>query len=188
MDTEKLFKFLGSKTEISASLAEALASQIQSEIYKPHQILFAAGHQENRVCFIESGFARAYFYDLSGQEHTIKFWDSGDLLFSYEGYYETPSHYYVEIMAESHLITITYSQLQQLAVNHQEISVLTKSILLDHHREEFEKVELIALSAEHRYNFIRKHNNSLFGKVPAKLIASYLQMSRETLGRYMSKK
>lgn len=87
MNTEKLFEFLGSKTEISAAFAEALGALIKSEIYKPHQILFAAGHQENRICFIENGFARAYFYDISGQEHTIRFWDSGNLLFSYEGYY-----------------------------------------------------------------------------------------------------
>lgn len=91
-------------------------------------------------------------------------------------------------MAESHFITITYSQIHQLAENHQEVPRLIKVIVIDNQRDEFEKIELVALSAECRYNFIRKHNNSLFGKVPAKMIASYLQMSRETLGRYMSKK
>lgn len=188
MNTDKLFAFLSSKTEISPSFGEALRIVVQSELYKPHQVLYAAGQQENKVYFIENGFARLYFYDLAGEQHTVKFLETGNMLYSFEGYYDAPSHYYVEIMAESHLFTLTYSQLHRLAVSFKEVSALISSVLIDHQREEFEKKELIALSTEQRYNYFRKHHNPIFGKAPAKLIASYLQMSRETLGRYMSKK
>jgi CRP-like cAMP-binding protein len=188
MNTDKLFTYLTSKAEISPPFGEALRTVIQSELYKPHQVLYAAGQQETRVFFIESGFARLYFYDFTGAQHTVKFLETGNVLFSFEGYYNLPSHYYVEIMAESHLLTLTYTQLHRLAVSFKEVSVLISSVLIDHQREDFEKKELIALSTEQRYNYFRKHHNPIFGKVPAKLIASYLQMSRETLGRYMSKK
>jgi CRP-like cAMP-binding protein len=188
MNTEKLNSILRSKTDISPAFIQALEAILQLEIYKPHQILYAAGHQESRIYFIDKGFARAYFYDHSGQEHTIRFWDSGSLLFSYEGYHKAPSHYYVEIMAESVLFTITYAQLQELDAIYHEPSLLIKAFLLDYQVEEFQKQQLVSLSTEERYNFTRKYNNSLFGRVPSKLIASYLQMSRETLGRYMSKR
>jgi CRP-like cAMP-binding protein len=188
MKSEILMKLLDEMTKLSSWFKEALEAKLQIEHYKPHQILNAVGHIENRLYFMETGFARSYFYDQQGQQQILRFWDKGSILFSFEGYYKAPSHYYIEIMAESQLMTMSYASLYELEGVFPETSLLIKALLLQHQEEEFQKQLLISLPTEERYNFIRKNYNSLFSKAPSKMIASYLHMSRETLGRYMAKR
>lgn len=188
MKSDLFIKLLEEKTTLSSTFIEALELRLQLELYKPHQVVNAAGHIENRLYFIESGFARSYFYDQHGQQHIVRFWDKGSILFSYEGYFKVPSHYYIEIMAESRMITLGYANLYELQGCFPETSLLIKFFLLQYQEEEFQRQLLISLPTEDRYNYIRKNYNSLFSKVSSKMIASYLHMSRETLGRYMAKR
>ncbi|MBS1519854.1 MAG: Crp/Fnr family transcriptional regulator [Bacteroidetes bacterium] len=188
MKSDLLITLLEEKTSLSSAFIEALESKMQLELYKPHQIVNAAGHIENRLYFIETGFARSYFYDHHGQQHIVRFWDKGNIVFSYEGYYKIPSHYYIEIMAESRVISLSYASLYELEAGFPETSVLINAVLLQYQEEEFQRQVLISLPSEERYRFIRINYNSLFSKVPSKMIASYLHMSRETLGRYMAKR
>lgn len=183
-----LIKLLEEKTTLSSAFIEALELKLQLELYKPHQIVNAAGHVENRLYFMETGFARSYFYDQYGQQHQVRFWDKGDIIFSYEGYYKVPSRHYIEIMAETRVITLNYAGLHELEGSYPEPSLLIKALLLEYQEDEFQRQLLISLPTEERYNFIRKNYNSLFSKAPSKMIASYLHMSRETLGRYMARR
>ena len=162
--------------------------RVQPEIYKPHQIIQAAGNIENRLFFIESGFARNYFYDQFGNEHTVRFWEPGDIMFSYEGYYKVSSYFYVEVMAESRFISLSYEKLNELEKDFSETKLLMRQFLLQFQKADFDKQQLVSLPAEERYHYLRKYSNHLFSKVSSKIIASYLHLSRETLSRYMSKR
>lgn len=188
MKADILIKTLSGTIDLSPQLIAALESSVHLEIYKPHQILHAAGNIENRLYFIEHGIARNYFYNQFGQEQTVRFWEPGDIMFSYEGYYKVSSYFYVEIMAESRFISITYEKLYELEKNFPETGLLIRRFLLVYQQVDFEKQQLISLPPEERYRYLREHNNSLFLKVSAKIIASYLHMSRETLSRYMSRR
>ncbi|WPU97837.1 Crp/Fnr family transcriptional regulator [Mucilaginibacter sp. cycad4] len=187
MNTRPLINLLTGITTISSAFELALSDRLEQEQYKPHQILHAAGQMENRLYFIETGFARNYFYDKDGQEHTVKFREPGDILFSYEGYYKVPSYFYTEIMEESRLISLTYHDLHELDSIFTEVSVLIKSLLLRFQKEEYQRQSLIALPNEERYLQLRKNNNALFQRTPSRIIASYLHMSRETLNRLIAR-
>lgn len=188
MKSENLIRLLSEKTNLSSLLIQALEASLRTEIYKPHQIIQAVGNIENRLFYIESGFARNYFYDQFGQEHTVRFWEPGNIMFSYEGYYRVSSYFYVEIMADSRFISLSYERLNQLEKEFPEIEQLLRYFLLEYQKEEFEKQQLISLPSEERYRFLRQNSNHLFSKVSSKIIASYLHISRETLSRYMSKR
>lgn len=175
-------------TTLSPAFRQALTNKLEPEKYKPLQILHAAGQMENRMYYLESGFARNYYYDHNGQEHTVRFWKPRTILFSYEGYYQVPSYFYTEIMEESESITLSYRQLYELDILYPEVAVIIKHLLLNYQSEEFERQKLLALSNEERYRVLRKNDNILFQKAPLRLIASYLHMSRETLTRLTSKR
>jgi CRP-like cAMP-binding protein len=179
--------YLSEITELSDPLKENLHKLLEEERYKPHQIIFAPGQLENRLCFIEKGFARNYYYDRDGNEHTVKFWGSKDILLSYHGYWGQSSHFYTEIMEESILVTLKYEDLLSILNTFSEAQLLVKTILMRFHNEEDQKQKLIALNAEQRFREMKKHNHTVFQKVPLKVIASYLNMSRETLSRMISK-
>jgi len=188
MKSELLIKLLSEKTSLSAEFVEALELCIQPEIYKPHQIIQAAGNIENRLFFIEAGFARNYFYDQFGNEHTVRIWEPGDIMFSYEGYYKVASYFYVEMMSQSQFISLSYEKLNELEKEFIETKLLIRYFLLQFQKKDFEKQQLVSLPAEERYIFFRKNNNYLFSKINSKIIASYLQLSAKTLSRYMSKR
>ncbi|SHM93245.1 Crp/Fnr family transcriptional regulator [Mucilaginibacter sp. OK098] len=173
--------------QFSNDFKSALEPQLHVEIYKNKQIIHAAGQVETNLYLIESGFARSYYYDRKGTEHTVRFWTSGDLIFSYEGYYKVPSFYYTEFMDISHAIAFSYADLIDLQKKFPEMSVLTKHMLLKNHKEEYERQNILTLPANERYERLLEHNHTIFKRSPAKFIASYLNMSRETLARLMGK-
>ena len=187
MNTAPLVDMLSQITPLSRALEEGLSEELQQERYKPHQILRGAGHLEDRVYFMETGFARDYYYDHHGEEHTVKIWEPGNILFSYEGYYQVPSYFYTEVMADAHFITLSYAELHSLCARYPEVSVLIKTILLQYQQEEYEKQKLIALPAKERFLQLHQKRPMLFQHAPLRIIASYLNMTRETLTRLIGK-
>jgi CRP-like cAMP-binding protein len=188
MIAENLLKLLGEKAELSHRFLESLEAALRQELYKPHQIIEAAGNIENRLFYIEHGFARSYFYDQLGEEHTVRFWEPGNIIFSYVGYYRVSSYFYLEIMAESQFISLSYDKLNELEKTFPETPLLIRQCLLQFQKEVFEKQQLVSLPPEERYRYLRKNKNYLFSRLNSKIIASYLQLSRKSLSRYMSKR
>jgi CRP-like cAMP-binding protein len=164
-----------------------LQAQLHVEIYKSKQIIHAAGQVEQNLYLIESGFARSYYYDRKGTEHTVRFWTGGELVFSYEGYYKVPSFYYTEFMETSSAIALSYIDLLDLQKRLPETALLIKYALLKNRKEEYERQNILTLPANERYKRLIENNHIVFQKSPAKYIASYLNMSRETLARLMGK-
>ncbi|MEZ2334727.1 Crp/Fnr family transcriptional regulator [Mucilaginibacter sp. RCC_168] len=166
---------------------EELQILLHLEMYKPKQIIHAAGQVEMNLYLIEKGFARSYYYDRNGAEHTVRFWNEGDLIFSYEGYYKVPSFYYTEFMGPSNAIALGYTDFGDLHKRFPETSALIKYALLKNRKEEYERQNILTLAANDRYVRLLEHNNTIFQNSPAKYIASYLNMSRETLARLMGR-
>jgi CRP-like cAMP-binding protein len=187
MNLASIISVLSDITGLSPMFKEELSQKAGEEKYKAHQIIHAAGQMENRLYFIETGFARNYYYDHHGNEHTVKFWKAGDILFSYEGYYNVPSYFYTEILEESNVITLNYAVLHELDDKFPEISLLIKTMLIKYQHEEYEKQKLIALPAEERYLLFRENNPNIFQKAPSRIIASFLHITRETLTRYVGR-
>lgn len=173
--------------DFSESFKSELHAIMHPEIYKNKQIVHAAGQIESNLYLIESGFARSYYYDKSGLEHTVKFWMKGDLIFSYEGYYKVPSFYYTEFMETSHTVALSYHDLVALVKLFPETSTLIRYALLRNRKEEYERQNILTLPAHEKYARLLKISPVIFQKSPAKFIASYLNMSRETLARLMGR-
>jgi len=173
--------------DFSEEFKAVLEQQLHVGIYKSKQIIHAAGQIEANLYLVEKGFARSYYYDRKGFEHTVRFYSPGDLIFSHEGYYKVPSFYYTEFMEPSVAIALSYNDLNDLQKKFHETSVLIRFALLKNRNEEYERQKILALPANKRYDRLLEYNHTIFQKSPAKFIASYLNMSRETLARLMGK-
>lgn len=173
--------------DFSEEFKAALEKQLHAGIYKRKQIIHAAGQIEGNLYLVEKGFARSYYYDHKSFEHTVRFYSPGDLIFSHEGYYKVPSFYYTEFMDTSDAIALNYNDLNDLQKKFPETSVLIRFALLKNRNDEYERQKILALPANERYDRLLEHNHIIFQKSPAKFIASYLNMSRETLARLMGK-
>ena len=187
MDAKPIINFLSRITDLSPGFIEESMQGLREEFYKHHQVIQAIGQPENRLWYLSSGFARSYFYDDEGQDHTIKFWNEGEMIFSCTGFWNIPSMEYIEILENSELNSIHYDNLSQLLNKYPETKILVKFIIQKHLQKEYQWHLLSSLPAEKRYLKLRNESPYIFKKAPLRLIASYLHMSRVSLSRIINR-
>ncbi|NNU34426.1 Crp/Fnr family transcriptional regulator [Mucilaginibacter sp. S1162] len=187
MGAESLISYLSTMVRLTENYREALLTSAKNEIYQPHQIIHADGQRENRLWFLEQGFVRSYYFDHTGREHTLAFYDNKELVFSYEGFWNEPSDRYLEALQPSVLVSLTYTELREHLLLFSEAVVLKNIFVRQYeHQERFRK-RLLTWKADERYRQTRKLQPELFRKASVRLIASYLNMTRENLSRLMAK-
>ncbi|WP_171972573.1 Crp/Fnr family transcriptional regulator [Mucilaginibacter polytrichastri] len=187
MNTEPLFNLLNSVTELSGAFKDVLIGHLKEEKIKAHQIIHAAGQTENRLWFVESGFARSYYFDQTGKEHTLTFYTTHDVIFSYKGFWKETTDYYLEVVSESKLISLSYESLCNLIDIYPEAWKLVTVFIRQRYYLDLFKSRLMTWSAEERYAQFRKASPEIFRLASVRLIASYLNMTRENLSRLMGK-
>lgn len=187
MNTNPLFSLLSGLTDLSENFRAALTANLKEEKIKPHQIIHAAGQTENRLWYLENGFARTYYFDQTGKEHTLTFYTSNDIIFSYKGFWKENTDYYLEVLTESKLLSLTYESLIKLIDQFPETWKLISIFTRQRYYLDLYKSRLMTWSAEERYSQFRKASPEIFRIASVRLIASYLNMTRENLSRLMSK-
>jgi CRP/FNR family transcriptional regulator, anaerobic regulatory protein len=187
MISTSFISFLADITELSSAFTTDLSLLFKEEKYKAHQIIHSAGQVENRFWYLESGFARTYYFDQTGKEHTLSFFTEKQLIFSYKGYWREATDYYLEIVVDSRLISVSYDAVSILSQKFEETKFLIHVFKRQLYYNDLNKSRLIALAAEERYLQFRKSNPEIFKIASVKLIASFLNMTRENLSRLIGK-
>lgn len=187
MNTAPLMSLLSDITALSPSFHAAITGHLKEEHYRAHQILHAAGQVERRLWFLENGFARAYYFDQTGKEHTLSFFKEKEIIFSYRGYWKEPTDYYAEVLTDSALLSLDYEVLSSLMEQFEETRVIVQSFIRQRYHQEDFKCRLLTWSAEDRYHQFRKTSPDIFRLASVRLIASYLNMTRENLSRLMGR-
>lgn len=181
-------EFLSAMTPLSGSLKAALDELLVRESYRPHQVIHAAGHTENRCWFIETGFVRTYYPDAAGKEHTLNFYIQNEIVWSNQGYWNEAVDHYLEVLEPSVVWSLTYKVLHQLHEAYPESVELVQQLIRHQYHEDLQKNRLLAMNAETRYRELRRWKPELFRRASVRLIASYLNMTRENLSRLISRK
>jgi CRP-like cAMP-binding protein len=187
MSVESLIGYLSAITKLSTAFIGELRSGLDQEQYKPHQIIHAAGQVENRLWYIETGFARSYYFDQSGKEHTLSFYLENEIIFSYKGFWREATDYYLEVLTPTNLISLPYESLYRLMEQHAETRTLIDVFTRQRYYQELFKSRLMTWTAAERYYQFRKANPDIFKLASIRLIASFLNMTRENLSRLMGR-
>ena len=187
MDTGNIIKYLASITDLPVAFIREIERNLHAEYYKSQQIIQGLGQPQNHIWYVQSGIARSYIYDDQGEEHTLRFWQANEFIFSYAGYWNQPSQEYVEILGNSVLFSYAYQSLEILRSRFPETSTIIRAIVSNYHQQENERNRFHTITTEKRYARFRNQHPSIFKNVPLRMIASYLQMSRENLSRIISK-
>lgn len=144
--------------------------------------------QEGQVCrslyFVEKGMVRQYYYK-NGKDVTEHFSFEGRIVFCIESFLkQEPSRLIVETLEATKVYAIPYDDLNNLMVRNQEMDMLYRKIL-----------EHVAISsqmhadsqrfetASERYDRLLREKPEIVLRAPMVHIASFLQMTPETLSR-----
>ena len=144
--------------------------------------------EEGKVCsalyFVEKGMVRQYYYK-NKKDVTEHFSFEGRIVFCIESFLkQEPSRLIVEALENTKLYAIPYDALHNLMVRNQAMEMLYRKIL-EHvaiSSQEHADSQRFENAAE-RYDRLLKEKPEIILRAPMVHIASFLQMTPETLSR-----
>lgn len=186
------------KRDIARELARKYSTMAHDELDILESILvpmkFARGENvvsESEVCvaiyYVERGLLREYYYK-NNKEVTEYLAVDGNVFMCIESLFQNePSKLIVEALEPSVVYALPKDRLEEVALHNVNIQILYRKILEESLIISQRRADLLRFeSAKDRYRKLCKLNPKVIMKAPLVYIASYLQMTPETLSRVRS--
>lgn len=145
------------------------------------------GDVSDCIVYIDRGLLRE-FYHKNGKEVTEHLAVEGAIMMSIESLFrEEPSKLQIEALEASIVYLLPKKRLEEVALHNVNIQILYRKILEESLILSQVHADLVRFeSAENRYRRMCKLNPQVVLRAPLVFIASYLQMTPETLSRVRS--
>ena len=159
---------------------------IPMKIKKGNDIL-SHGEVSNYIYYLHTGLIRQYYYK-NGKEMTSNLAVDGSIFMSIESLFrEAPSSEVIEALETCHIFALPKRRLENVALHNQNIQILYRKILEEALIEAQTHADMVRFeSAQDRYRRICKQMPKVVMRAPLVFIASFLQMTPETLSRVRS--
>ena len=164
---------------------EYILSHFTSVTRKKHQFIVQVDEPVKNDFWVVKGCLKAYFIDADGKEHIIQFAMENWWITDYNAYHnQVQSNIFISCIEDSELLSISLENHEKLCREMHKMErfwsiksgrgyiALQKRIL-----------SLLKNSAQERHHQLLEQYPQLFQRVPKKMIAAYLGVSRETLSR-----
>lgn len=156
-------------------------SKTEAKTYKAKSILLSSGEIAKYTYFVNSGILRSFTINDNIIEHVLHFacesWWIGDM-YSYIS--QKPGNLFIEVLEDAEVVLISkenqeelYNQIPKLE---RFFRILAENSLVAHQER---LMDNLSLSAEERFEKMRKKYPSLIQKVPQKHLASYIGVTPE---------
>lgn len=155
---------------------------------RKHQFLIQEGDIVDKEYWVLKGCLKSYFIDDEGKEHILQFGMENWWITDYESFVkQTPSKTYTDCIEDCELLYITYENREKLTSEmHKMERFWAKKSKLGRIALQNRILSLLKNSAKEQYDQLLEQYPNLFQRVPKKMIAAYLGVSRETLSRLKS--
>lgn len=173
---------------LSANCLAHLRKIIRATTLKKEEFLLKAGQVCTNIYFIRKGLLKC-FYIVHHREVSDWFFGEPETVVSIDSFYDqVPGEDFIQALEDSELFYIAFEDLNYMYRTFVEFNVvgrvLTNKYLRIWHRQ---ARNIRMLTAEERYQFLFETQPELINRVPVQDLASYLDMSRETLSRMRGK-
>lgn len=151
------------------------------------QLLLDAGSVCENIYYVERGLLRQ-FYNKNGRELTEHIGSEGSIIMCIESLFRhVPSHLTIEALEPSTVYAIPFTSFMQLCESNFAfckilLSILEESLIVSQHKADTLRYE----TAQERYRRTLHDLPDLVRRAPLHILASYLQMTPETLSRVRS--
>lgn len=180
----KLQAYLQSFNKFSAKDLELALTYFQQENVKKGEFYLREGQFTNKISFVESGLFKL-FYQVESEEKIMLFFAEHQFMTDYFGYLtKTPSIRPIQALENSILYTIERQQLDELYDKSKNWEWLGRRLAESAYvRSVLRANRLLHDDFDTRLHTFVEENPTLLQRVPQYMIASYLNMTPETLSR-----
>ncbi|MGB6151157.1 MAG: Crp/Fnr family transcriptional regulator [Pricia sp.] len=165
---------------------EFFTSKLQRQVIEKKAIFLKLHAIENHISFIESGVVRMFIpKEDPDKEITFGFSFEDHFISAYDSFLtQKPSAYQLQALTETHLLSITYDDLQAVYKKTQIGNLIgrltAERLFLSKSKRE---QDLLNLTAEQRYISLFKERPELIKEIPLKYISSYIGVTAQALSR-----
>ena len=154
-----------------------------------HQYLLQEGQISDFIGFVVKGCLRQFRIDDSGQEHIMRFTVENWWVSDFESFLSgRPSKSHIEALEDSELLVFRKEKFDTLIRTIPNFKSLIDKLAAKNFEVHQARIySNISESAEEQYNNFVTTYPSIMQRVPLHMIASFLGLSRETLGRIRKK-
>lgn len=148
--------------------------------------------REGEVCklmaFLEQGSMRL-FYDAEDREVCNDFYFENSIVGSFASFLsETPSIVNIAAIEDCELLVFSRESAMDLIRHYPSLKRLANVVIEEHLiRTERREAELLKYPPEDRYRLLLEIHPKIFSRIPLYFVASYLNITPETLSRYRKK-
>ena len=186
----KLHYYLRQQTTLDEEQLDKVIACFRPTSVPANTLLLAQGQTARALYFVHTGCVRSYYLTQAGHEKTryIAFEDS--IITSLASFIaQRPSFEFVDTVEDATLYAITHHDFFRLVAELPAWEKFYRTLLETAYVYQNRKIEdLVTLSAQQRFEQVRKHQPQYVQRLSNRLLASYLDIRPETLSRAKSKK
>jgi CRP-like cAMP-binding protein len=164
---------------------DVITAAFHQKRIRKRQYLLREGDVCKYIGFIVKGSARMFTVDEKGHEHIIRFGLESWWISDHESLVNlTPSPYYIEMLEDSELLTISLPDARELRQKSRCFNLMLGVL------DKFQAIAMqkrihaaIGMTAEEKYYDLSATYPEFLKRFPMNMIASYLGLSPETLSR-----
>lgn len=173
-------------TLLSDEEFDYILSHFETKKLKKHQFLIQENETVEKNYFVINGCLKAYHIDSAGKEHILQFALQNWWITDFQAFFnQTKSTLFIDCIEESELLSITLEKAEKLCSEmHKMEHFFRKKSNSGYVALQQRILSMLNNNPKEQYDKLLLQNPILFQKVPKKLIASYLGVSRETLSRF----
>lgn len=185
---KQIIDFLTQFYPISNEAITAFSDKLVKHEVKRGQIIARENEVENHLYFVSSGCLRS-FYIKNSKDISISFTLENDFVTSmYSFISRKPSYEFIEAIEDTIYYTIHYDDLQNLFEKFREVETLYRKVLQQYYIMMEERIIFSKFkTAKERYYHLMETRPEVIQKASVGDVASYLDISIETLSRIRSK-
>jgi CRP/FNR family transcriptional regulator, anaerobic regulatory protein len=169
-------------------LEEELIKSFSPELIAKDSLILREGDVCKNLCVLADGILRM-FHNIADKEITSRIMLKGHMAMSPGSFFtQTKSIESIEAVTESIVLRITFEQLQNIYDTFPEFNYHTRQIIeMYFYNQEQRLYMLRQQDAMAKYTYFIDHYGDIMQHIPQKFIASYLNITPETLSRIRKK-
>lgn len=183
-----LLEYLNSIYPLSESLREHLSNILKEKHIQKREFLLKEGNISRNIYYIQKGLLRAFYLNNQGQVSSW-FMKEGDIIVSILSFYQqVPSFESIQAIENTELLYISFKELENVYRTFIEFNYIGRELTIKYLI--FWAWQLYSIrnqTATQRYHWLMANNPEIVLRVPAKFIASYLDITEVTLSKIKNK-
>jgi CRP-like cAMP-binding protein len=153
---------------------------------KKHQYLVNAGKKVRHTYWTKKGMLTSNYTDPDGKEHVIQFAMENCWITDQDAFYnQADAIFDIVAMEDCELLCITYEDRERLCLEiHKMANFFRKKANDSFVKQQKRLLSYLSSDAQKRYELLLAEYPPFIHRLPKKILAAYLGVSRETLSRF----